>query len=156
MDTTTEGTTRLADVYFGQDYPILFAIAKAELDAQAQAPPPQPEQLSEALGRPLLDVCASLARLRKAGFIEGDDMMRGIKDYMIVTGITIAGLREVGAYPKPTDLADRLRRFLDAEAADAERTDPERGRKIRHAAQALTEVGTTLAAKFAAEMVKPF
>jgi hypothetical protein len=155
MDTTTGGTRRLPDVYFSQDYPILLAIARAELDAQAQALPPQPEQLAEALGRPLVDICASVARLRDAGFLEGTGVMRGIKDYLLITRITTEGLREVGAYPKTTDLADRLQRFLDAEAEAVERTDPERGRKIRRAAQTLTEVGTTFAAKFAAEMVKP-
>ncbi len=155
MDTISEGPTRLADVYFSQDYPVLLAIARAELDAQAQAPPPQPEQLAEILGRPLVDVCASVGRLRDAGFVDGTAVMRGIKDYLLISRITIKGLREVGAYPKPTDLADRLQRFLDAEAAAAERTDPERGHKIRRAAQALTEVGTTFAAKFAAEMAKP-
>jgi hypothetical protein len=46
-------------------------------------------------------------------------------------------------------------RFLEAEAGLVERTDPERGKKIRRAAQTLSEIGTTLAAKFAAEMAKP-
>ncbi len=150
-----EGRQRLADVYFSQDYPVLLEIASAELNAAAQALPPQPEQLAESLGRPLVDICASVGRLRAAGYIQGDGVMRGIKDYYIITKITTRGLREVGAYPNPTDLADRLLRFLEAQAAEAEQTDPERGQKIRRAAQTLIEVGTTFAAKFAAEMAKP-
>jgi hypothetical protein len=150
-----EGAPRLGDVYYSQDYAVLIEIAKAELDAQAQALPPQPERLAELLGRSLVEVCASAARLRAAGYIQGDPVMRGIKDYLIITGVTTLGLREVGAYPRPADLADRLQRFLDAEAAEAERTDLERGQKIRRVARSLTEVGTTFAAKFAAEMAKP-
>ncbi len=146
-----ESLQRLAEVYFSRDYSVLLEIARVELDAEAQAVAPQPEQLAELLGRPLVDVCASVGRLRKAGYIEGQPMMRGIKDYHLISGITTRGLREVGAYPRPADLADRLQRVLAAEAADAERTDPQKGRRIRQLAQGLTEIGTTVAAK----MLKP-
>jgi len=44
----------------------------------------------------------------------------------------------------------------DAEATEAaERTDPERGQKLRRGRPSLTEVGTRLATKVAAEMAKP-
>jgi hypothetical protein len=75
-----EVAERLPDVYFSQDYPVLLEIAKAELNATAQAMPPQPERLAELLGRPLLEVCASGARLRQAGLILGDPVNAGIKD----------------------------------------------------------------------------
>ncbi len=82
-------------------------------------------------------------------------MMRGVKDYYLISGVTTRGLCEVGAYHNSVDLANRLQRVLAAEAAEAERTDPEKGRRIRQLAQGLTEIGTTVAAKLGAEMLKP-
>jgi len=102
----------------------------------------------------VIDVCASAGRLERAGYIEGDYLSRGIKDYLVITAITTRGLREVGAYPNPSNLAERLQRFLEAQAAEADRT--ERGKRIRQAARALAEVGTSFAAKFAAELAKPY
>src|SRR6266487_883437 len=96
-----ERPERLADVYFSRDYAVLLEIARAELDAEAQAVAPQPEQLAEGLSRPLVDICASVGRLERAGYIDGQPMMRGIKDYYLISGITTRGLREVGAYPNP-------------------------------------------------------
>jgi hypothetical protein len=149
-----DGPDRLPDGYFSQDYPVLLEIARAKLDASAQALPPRPERLAELLGRPLVEACASASRLRQAGYIRGDPINTGVKDYLIVTGITTLGLREVGADLKPSDVAARLQRFLEAEASEAERIDPERGQKIRQTARALVDVGTTFAAKFAAEMAR--
>jgi hypothetical protein len=83
--------------------------------------------------------------------------MRGIKDYLIITRITIAGLREVGAYPEPAALAERLQRFLETEATEAEPTDPERerARKIRGFGKALADIGIDWTARFATYLVKP-
>lgn len=150
-----EENTKLGDVYYRRDYPVLVLIAEAELDPEIQQLPPPPEQIAASLDRPLPDVCASLGRLRRAGYITGDPLMRGIKDYLVITSVTTSGLREVGAYPSAADLGDRLHRFLEEEAAILERTDPERGRKIRQALTSLADLGTTFAAKFAAELAKP-
>src|SRR5215472_6753527 len=65
-------------------------------------------------------------------------------------------IREVGAYPNPSNLAERLQRFGEAEAAEADRTDLEGWKRIRQAARALAEVGTAFAATFAAEVAKPY
>ncbi len=46
-----ESPERLADVYFSRDYPVLLEVAKAELNAEAQAGAPQPEQLADLLSR---------------------------------------------------------------------------------------------------------
>ena len=72
----------------------------------------------------------------------------------MVRRLTGAGLQESGLWPKPTDLAAALRQVLEREAQVVERTDPERGLKMRRVLDEIGELGTSFAAKLAIELLR--
>ena len=57
----------------------------------------------------------------------------------------------VGTWPKPGDLSSALEEVLKREIQAASRTDPERGKKLQILLDTLSDLGTSFAAKLAAE-----
>jgi Phage integrase family len=146
---------RLPDIYYPFDYPVLLEIGRW---VQAGQPDGvlQPERIAEQLGEPPAAVHAAVGRLWRDGKIDvanGSTMSAG-EEYM-VEGMLPPGLRETGLWRDTGDLAERLQRFVDAEATAAERTDPEQARKIRRWAAALLDLGVDFAARYSAYMSKP-
>jgi hypothetical protein len=140
-----------------RDQSVLLAIAQWELLDNSPGRFLELPELQRRLEVQLPEqaLTASVGRLVRADYVEAAELSgAGIEEYTIKR-LTLLGLQECGAYPRPQEVADRLVHFLEAQAAEAERTDPERGRKIRRAAQTLVDIGTTFSAKFAAEMAKP-
>jgi len=135
-----EPSQRVPDVYFTQDYPVLVAIARWEL--------------SKTLGRSHEAVTAAIGRLHRGGYVAVVGPLLDQKDYFIVKQLTPTGLREVGAWPNATDLADTFKRVLEREAAEADRTDPEKGKKLHQILDTARDLGTSFLAKVTADLIK--
>ncbi|HEY8842136.1 MAG TPA: hypothetical protein VIO80_16080 [Candidatus Dormibacteraeota bacterium] len=141
------------DIYFSRDFPVLAAIARWEAGGRANGHL-RPETIAEEIGQPLDQVIQSIGRLFHSGLVDAADVTTfGGEDYM-VRRLTGAGLQESGLWPKPTDLAAALRQVLEREAQVVERTDPERGLKMRRVLDEIGELGTSFAAKLAIELLK--
>lgn len=149
---------RVADVYASEDYPVLLAVAKIELTADgpvkviagtaSDAPKPP---LAERVGRSVDAVNRSLLRLLRGGLIEG---RVGTTGMVLATGLTVEGLREVGAWPRAQSLAQGLRLVLQEEAQRLERSEPEKASRVKVVLEQLEDLGTSFTAKLSAELIK--
>jgi len=145
----------LPDLYYRLDYPVLLEIGRWVEAGRAEGSL-RPELVAHRLGQPPAEVQAAVGRLWRGGKIDvADGSSPGEEAYMIRRMLP-AGLRETGLWRDAGDLADRLQRFLDAQAAAVEHSDPEQASKIRRWAAALVDLGVRFAAQYSAEMSKPF
>ncbi len=141
------------DIYWKQDWPVLLAIAQWDLST------PGPKayttaQIADRLGIERAEAVASIGRLGRAGFVEIDDISTmGTEDYW-ARRLTERGLRKVGAWPRQEQLAAALLEVLQKETAEMERSDPEKGRRLRAILEAAANAGTDILAKVSAELVK--
>lgn len=141
------------EIYFSRDFPVLVAIARWEAGGRANGHL-RPETIAEEIGQPLDQVTQSIGRLFHDGLVDAADATTfGGEDYM-VRRLTGAGLQESGLWPRPADLAAALRQVFEREAQVVERTDPERGQKMRRLLDEIGDLGTSFAAKLAIELLK--
>lgn len=144
----------LNDLYYRHDYPVLLEIGRW-VEAGHPDGSLHPGLIARRLGRPPADVQAAVGRLWRDGKIDvADGSSPGEEAYMIRRMLS-PGLRETGLWRDADDLADRLQRFLNAQAAAAEGSDPEQAHKIRRWAGALVDLGVRFAAMYSAELSKP-
>jgi len=148
-----ESPERVADLYFTVDFPALLAIARWELGEPTQSIL-RPEALAETLGRTNDEAMASIGRLFRGGYIEAYPLGLDQTDYYLVKRLTSAGLREVGAWPNATDLADAFKKVIQREANEADKAEPEKGRKLHQLLDVAEDLGTSVVAKVAAELIK--
>lgn len=98
----------------------------------------------------------SLSRLSDAEYIRTMTAMWGKPYPMHVLGVTERGLRAVGAWPSLETTLDRLAQLLEERANQVAAVDPEKASRLRQVAAPLAkvvqDVGTDLAAKWAAHM----
>ena len=103
----------LPDQYFSRDLLVLREVAKRfadDLNAR-----PRAEDVAEALGMGWELVADIGTVLKEAGFVDGIDTdQTGI---IIFTKLTTEGRREVGLWPSPDSIADRLLPALEAAIA---------------------------------------
>lgn len=142
-----------SEIYYSRDYPVLLAIARWEAAGRPDRHL-RPETIAKQLEKPLDEIIQSTGRLYHTGLIDAADASSSDGDYFMVLRLTGVGLEESGLYPRPADLSAALREVLEREAQATEKSDPERSRKIRAALDAISDVGTSLLAKVAAELVK--
>ncbi|SRR6266851_4186684 len=144
---------RVQDVYFTEDYPVLLSIAQWELSEHVE-PILRSERIAERLGRSHQAVTTAIGRLFRGGYVEVAGPLLDQTDYYIVRRLTPSGLREVGAWPTPGDLADAFKKVIEHEAMEAETTDPEKGKKLRQILETAEDLGTSFLAKVTAELIK--
>jgi len=144
---------RVPDVYFSEDYPVLLAIARWDLDESPQSIL-RPEVLATRLGQTNDVVMASIGRLFRGGYIEAHPLGLDQTDYYMVKRLTPVGLREVGAWPNVADLANAFKNVIEREAIEAEKTDPANGKKLRQLLGIVEELGVSYAAKVTVELAK--
>lgn len=145
----------IEDTWSRWEYPTLIAIARWE-----QANPTKSflsrEQVVERVGGEGEDawkVGRALDRLAKAGLIEIMDVMDGSPWPAMVSGLTTAGLRRVGAWPTPAALqADLVERLLKA-AERIQLDEPQKASRVREVAEVLGGVASDVFAKVIAEVL---
>jgi hypothetical protein len=142
---------------------VLLAIARWELDEGRPGTYVNPVLLVQGVADLSLtrkELVEAVGRLFRAGLVRAKSLSghdiggEGIHEDFMIQGLTPAGLSEVGAYPKSTPLAATLTLVLQHEAMELERTDPEKGRKVRTILHELGDLGTDFAAKLAGELLK--
>jgi len=143
---------RAGDIYYSRDFPVLAAIAKWEEQGRTQQMDPQ--RIAEELGRSVGEVIQSLGRLCHHGLVDCIDVSTHGGDAYIVNRLTASGLQESGLWPKPADLSSALAEVLKREIQATSRSDPERSQKLRVVLETLGDLGTSFAAKLAAELLK--
>ncbi len=145
----------IEDTWSRWEYPTLLAIARWE-----QANPTKGflsrDQVIERVGVEAEDawkVGRSLDRLAEAGLIQILDVMDGSPWPAMVSGLTPAGLRRVGAWPTPAtlqaDFIDRLVKAADRIEAD----QPAKASKVREVAEVLGGVASDVFTKVIAEVL---
>lgn len=147
----------MPDVFFRRDFPVLLAIAKWDLDGREGhflGVERLGAKLPTGLSLSAPELFLAVNRLVDGGYVDAARMSTfGWQDFEI-RGLQERGLREVGAWPQGEDLATGLARVLETEARTMERTEPEKGRKVRTILTAMGDLGTDFAAKLAAELLK--
>jgi hypothetical protein len=147
------GRERVADVYVAEDYPVLLAVARIELDEGPTVI--LSHDLARRIDRPDDAVRRSLVRLFRGGMVEGEDKaFMGGGGFFLVRGLTERGLREVGAWPREESLAAGLRHILEAEASKLQLSEPQKAGKVRAILDELEDLGTSFTAKLSAELIK--
>lgn len=131
----------------------MLSIAQWELSEHLEAIL-RSERIAERLGRSHQVVTAAIGRLHRGGFVEVAGPLLDQTDYYIVRRLTPAGLRQVGAWPTPGDLADAFKKVIEREAAEADKTDPEKGKKLHQLLASAEDLGTSFLAKVTAELIK--
>lgn len=132
---------------------MLHAIAQWELSEHQQSVL-RSEWIAEKVGRPHEAVTSSIGRLYRGGYVEVAGPLLDQTDYYIVKRLTPTGLRQVGAWPTESDLAEAFKSVLAHEASEADKTDPERAKKLHQILNAAGDLGTSFLAKVTAELIK--
>jgi hypothetical protein len=141
------------DLYFSRDFPVLAAIARWEAAGRANRYL-RAETIAEEVERPVEEVIQSLGRLFHASLVDAAELSSHDGEDYMVKRLTRAGLEESGLWPKPANLAIALREALEREVQATARTDPGRSQKMKMILDELGDLGTTFAAKLAAELLK--
>ena len=150
----------MSDIYWSRDFPVLLAIARWELDEGRPGTYVNPVLLMQGLSLTRKEQVEAVGRLFRAGYVRAKSITghniagENIHEDYMIQGLSTSGLAEVGSYPKSGPLAATLTVVLQHEAAELERGDPEKGRKVRTIIHELSDLGTDFGAKLAAELLK--
>ena len=154
-DTVALDNEPIEDTWSRWEYPTLIAIARWEQGNPTKSFLSR-DQVVERVGASADDawkVGRSLDRLSKAGLVEILDVMDGSPWPAMVSGLTTAGLRRVGAWPTPAALqADLIDRLLKA-AERIEADQPAKASRVREVAEVLGGVASDVFAKVIAEVL---
>ncbi len=153
MQVGSKSQDRLPDIYIPLDYPVLLEVGRWMAGGRQGGILP-PGTIADSLGRDHPSVIESVGRLRHAGYLDAEHISAMGGEAYIIKRLTAQGLRECGLWPTESSLADVLKAVLEQEAREAERNDPDKGRKIRQVLEIVSDLGTSFSAKLAGELLR--
>ncbi|MDQ6945752.1 MAG: PadR family transcriptional regulator [Actinomycetota bacterium] len=153
----TGTSTSIEDQWARWDYPTLQALARWDAEDQTRGiiSRAQVVQMVGASGEDAWKVGRALDRLEREGLIETGDAMDGTPWPVAVVRITNSGLRQVGAWPTPETLRDRLLTELEAAADRISELEPEKSKRLHQIVEYLRFSATEIISETVAKVLKP-